>query len=176
MLASMGWAYHTRRTEGGSANSGRTSPPLAKEEIGKERHWESAVAEHVSYSDLAQRSAMPLFLGFEALAQRRVALFEELTPLHEKTALLIFIGLGITDSSRYEDATAAFNELRRMAPTQKSEVIQVFTRKHREASRCSDFLYLHFAGDPLTFGLLICALTNGGLMAGWQLSSDPTPD
>jgi len=113
---------------------------------------------------------MPLFLGFEALAQRRVALFGGLTPLHEKTALLTFIGMGITDASRYEDAAAALHELRRMAPAQRGEVIQVFTQKLREASKSSDFLYLHFAGDPLTFGFLICALTSGGLMAGWQLS------
>jgi len=39
----------------------------------------------------------------------------------------------------------------------------------REESKGSDFLYLHFAGDPLSFGFLICALTGGGLMAGWKL-------
>jgi hypothetical protein len=43
------------------------------------------------------------------------------------------------------------------------------TQRHREESKGSDFLYLHFAGDGLAFGLQICALTSGGLMAGWQL-------
>lgn len=33
-----------------------------------------------------------------------------------------------------------------------------------------DFLYIHFSGDPLAFGFLICTLSGGGLMAGWELS------
>ena len=84
--------------------------------------------------------------------------------------MVTFVGIGITDANRYEDAASAFNELRRMAPAHKGALIQVFTQKHREESKGSDFLYLHFAGDRLAFGFLICALTSGGLMAGWQLS------
>jgi len=78
--------------------------------------------------------------------------------------------MGITDAIRYEDATSAFKELRRMAPAQSNALIEVFTQRHREESKGSDFLYFHFAGDRLAFGLQICALTSGGLMAGWQLS------
>ena len=78
--------------------------------------------------------------------------------------------MGITNASRYEDAAPAFKELRRMAPAHSGALIEVFTQRHREESKGSDFLYLHFAGDRLAFGLHICALTSGGLMAGWQLS------
>ena len=77
--------------------------------------------------------------------------------------------MGITSAIRYEDAAAALEDLRRMAPAQSGVLIEVFTQRHREESKGSDFLYLHFAGDRLTFGLQICVLTSGGLMAGWQL-------
>jgi hypothetical protein len=166
MSASMSWLFHTRRTEEGSGGFTRTSRRLAKEEIAQERRWESSAAG----GGLAQRSAWPLFVDFEALAQRQDALFAGLTPLHEKTALVTFVGMGITDASRYEDAAAALQELRRMAPAHSGALIEVFTQRHREESKGSDFLYLHFAGDRLAFGLHICALTSGGLMAGWQLS------
>jgi hypothetical protein len=92
-----------------------------------------------------------------------------LTPVHEKAALVSFIGTGITDPNRYENAAAAFNQLQLMAPAHEGALIQVFTHKLREESVGSDFLYLHFAGDPLSFGFLICALTGCGLMAGWKL-------
>jgi len=81
-----------------------------------------------------------------------------------------FVGMGITDAIRYEDAAAALQELRRMAPAHYGALIEVFTQSHREESRGSDFLFLHFVGDRLAFGLQICALTSGGVMAGWQLS------
>lgn len=78
--------------------------------------------------------------------------------------------MGIIDAIRYEDhPAAAFKELRRMASAHSGELIEVFTQRHREESRSSDFLFFHFAGDRLAFGLQICALTSGGLMAGWQL-------
>jgi hypothetical protein len=93
-----------------------------------------------------------------------------LTPVHENAALVSFVGTGITDPSRYEDAAQAFNQLRLLAPAHEGALIQVFTQKLREESTGSDFLYLHFAGDPLTFGFLICVITGGGLMAGWKLS------
>ena len=170
MSASMSWLFHTRRSEEGSGESARTSGRLAKEEIGKERRWESSVAEGGAGAGRTQRSPWPLFVDFEALAQRQDALFGGLTPLHEKTALVTFVGMGITGALRYEDGAAALRELRRMAPAQHEALIEVFTQRHREESKGSDFLYLHFAGDRLSFGLQICVLTSGGLMAGWQLS------
>ena len=84
--------------------------------------------------------------------------------------MVSFVGSGITEPTRYEDAVAAINQLRLKAPTHDGALIQVFTHKLHEESEGSDFLYLHFVGDPLSFGFLICALTGGGLMAGWKLS------
>lgn len=165
----MSWLFHTHRTEEGSGEFGRTSRRLAKEEIGQERRWESPTAEGGACANLTQRSTWPLFLDFAALAQRQDALFGELTPLCDTTALVTFVGMGITDANRYEDPAAAFKELRRMAPAHHGELIEVFPQRHRQESRGSDFLYFHFAGDRLAFGLQICALTSGGLMAGWQL-------
>ena len=83
--------------------------------------------------------------------------------------MVTFVGTGITDPNRYEDAAAAFKQLRLMAPTHEGALVQVFTHQLREESKGNDFLYVHFAGDPLSFGFLICALTGGGLMAGWKL-------
>ena len=162
--------FHSRRTEEESAGSPGASRRLVKEEIGQERRWESSAADTGPCAGLTQRSAWPLFVDFEALTQRQDALLQVLTPLHEKTALLTFVGMGITDANRYEDAAAAFKELRRMAPGHNSALIEVFMQRHREESKGSDFLFLHFAGDRLAFGLQICLLTSGGLMAGWQLS------
>jgi hypothetical protein len=170
MSASMSWLFHTRRTEEGSGESTRTSRRLAKEEIAQERRWESSAAHGAACAGLTECSAWPLFVDFAELAHRQDELFGGLTPLHEKTALVTFVGMGITDANRYEDATAAFQELRRMAPAHNGALIEVFTQRHREESKGSDFLYLHFAGDRLAFGLQICALTSGGHMAGWQLS------
>lgn len=169
MPASRSWLFHTRRTEEGSGEITRTSRRLAKEEIAQERRWESWAAQGGARAGLTQRSDWPLFVDFAALAQRQDALCRSLTPLHEKTALVVFVGLGITDASRYEDAAEAFRELRRMAPVHNGALIEVFTLSHRDESKGSDFLYLHFAGDRLGFGLQICALTSGGVMAGWQL-------
>jgi hypothetical protein len=143
---------------------------LAKEEIGQERCWESSAAEGRACAGLTQRSDWPLFVDFAALAQRQDSLCGGLTPLGEKTALVIFVGLGITDAIRYEDGAAALQEFRRMAPAHSGVLIEVFTQRHREESKGSDFLYFHFAGDRLTFGFQICVLTGGSVMAGWQLS------
>ena len=170
MSASMSWLFHTRRNEAGSGEYSRPSRRLAKEEIGRERRWESSAAEGWARTGLTRRSAWPLFVDFAALTQRQDALFGGLTPLGEKTALVTFVGMGITDASRYEDAAAALQEFRRMAPAHNGVLIEVFTQRHRDESKGSDFLYLHFAGDRLAFGLQICALTGGGVMAGWQLS------
>jgi hypothetical protein len=169
MSASRSWLFHSRRTEEGSGESTRTSRRLSKEEIRQGRRWESSAPHCGPCAGLTQRLPWPLFVDFEALAQREDELFGGLTPLHEKTALLTFVGMGITDANRYEDPAAAFKELRRMAPAHNGALIEVFTQSHREESKGSDFLYLHFAGDRPAFGLQICALTSGGLMAGWQL-------
>jgi hypothetical protein len=150
----MSWLFHTRRSEEGSGESTRTSCRLAKIEIAQERRWESLAAEGGARAGLAQRSGWPLFVDFAALAQRQDELFGGLTPLHEKTALVTFVGMGITDASRYEDAAAAFKELRRMAPPRNGALVEVFTQSHREESKGSDFLYLHFAGDRLAFGCI----------------------
>jgi hypothetical protein len=170
MSTFISWLFHRGRTEDGSGEGTRVSRPLPKEETGKERRMESSTAEDGPGAGLTHPSGGPLFVGFEALAHRQNALFEGLTPVHEKAALVTFVGTGITDPNRYHDAAAAFNQLRLMAPPHDGALIQVFTHKLREESKGSDFLYLHFAGDPLSFGFLICALTGGGLMAGWKLS------
>jgi hypothetical protein len=57
-----------------------------------------------------------------------------------------------------------------MAPAHSGALVAVFTQRHREESKGSDFPYLHFAGDRLAFGLHQCVLVSGGLMVGWQLS------
>lgn len=169
MSDSMKRFFHTRRTQG--LGEFKREPRLfSKEEIGHERRWESSVAQGVPFADLPPPSGWPLFVGFEVLAQQRDAIFGGLIPLHETTALVTFIGMGITDAHLYEDAAATFSELRRMAPAHNGALIQVFTQKHREESNGNDFLYLHFAGDRLAFGFLMCALISGGFMAGWQLS------
>jgi hypothetical protein len=169
MSTFMNWLLHRGRAEERSAVVTRT-PRLPKEGSGQERPMESPTAEGGPGTGLTQRSAGPLFVDFDALARRQNALFEGLTPVHEKAALVSFVGTGITDPNRYENAAAAFNHLRLMAPTHEGALIQVFTHKFHEESAGSDFLYLHFAGDPLSFGFLVCALTGGGLMAGWKLS------
>jgi len=169
MSAFMNWLFHRGRTDGGSGEVTRTSRPLMEEDAGQERPMESSTAEGGPGAGLTQRSAGPLFVGFEALAYRQNALFEGLTPVHEKAALVTFVGTGITDPNRYEDAAAAFKQLRLMAPAHEGALVQVFRHQLREESQGNDFLYVHFAGDPLSFGFLICALTGGGLMAGWKL-------
>ena len=169
MLTFMSWLFHHGRTQEGSPEVTRTSR-LSKEGAGQEPRPESSTAEGGRGNGPTQHSAGPLFVDFDALVRRQNALFEGLTPVHEKIALLSFVGSGITDPNRYENAAAAFNQLRLMAPTHEGALIQVFTQQLRQESTGSDFLYLHFVGDPLSFGFLICALTGGGLMAGWKLS------
>jgi hypothetical protein len=169
MSTFMSWLFHRGRTEEGSAEVTRTSRPLSEEETGQERRMASSTAEDGPDTGLNQPSGGHLFVDFDALAHRQNALFEGLTPVHEKAALFSFVGTGITDPKRYENAAAAFNQLRLMAPVHEGALIQVFTHKLHEESKGSDFLYLHFAGHPLSFGFLICALTGGGLMAGWKL-------
>jgi hypothetical protein len=160
------WLFRRGRTEEGTP----TSRSMRDVETGQEQRVEPSTAERGPGIGLTLRSAGPLFIDFEALAHRQNTLFEGLSPVHEKAALVSFVGTGITDPNRYEDAAAAFKQLRLMAPVHEGALIQVFTQKLREDSKGSDFLYLHFAGDPLSFGFLICALTGGGLMAGWKIS------
>lgn len=170
MSTLMGWLFHSRRTEDGSGQVARMPRPVSKEEKGPERCRECSTAEWGAGVGLTNCSAWPVFADFEALAQRQNSLCKGLTSVQEKAALLSFVGTGITDANRYEDAAAAFNQFRLMAPADEGVLIQVFTLKLREESQGSDFLYLHFTGDPIAFGFLMCALTGGGLMGGWQLS------
>ena len=169
MSTFISWLFHRGSTDEGSGEVTHTSRPLSKEETGKERRMESSTAEDGPIAGLTHPSGGPLFVGFEALAHRLSALLKGLTPVHEKAALVTFVGTGITDPNRYEDAAAAFKQLRLMAPTHEGALVQVFRHQLREESKGNDFLYVHFAGDPLSFGFLICALTGGGLMAGWKL-------
>jgi len=169
MLTFMSWLFHRGRTGAGSGEVSRTSRRLLEEEIGQGQRMQSLTTEGGPDTGATQRSRGPLFLGFEALAYRQNALFEGLTPVHERAALISFVGMGITDPNRYQDVATAVNQFRLLAPAQEGALIQVFTHQLREESKGSDFLYLHFAGDPLSFGFLICALTGGGLMAGWEL-------
>ena len=168
MSTFMNWLCHRGRTDVGSGEVVRTSSPMSGQETGEERHVASLTTEGSTDTGLVQLTDEPLFIDFEALAHRQGALLEGLTLVHEKAALVSFIGMGITEPNRYEDAAAAFNQLRLMAPVDEGALIQVFRQKLREESEGDDFLYVHFAGDPLSFGFLICALTGGGLMAGWK--------
>jgi hypothetical protein len=111
----------------------------------------------------------PLLVDFAALVHHQGTLFAGLTAIDEKAALVSFLGTGITDPRRYDNPAAAFEHLSLMAPAQDGPLLQVFRQQLREESESSDFVYIHFAGDPLSFGFLICALTDGGLMAGWKL-------
>jgi hypothetical protein len=169
MSTFMSWLFHRGRTNGGSGEVTRTSNPLMEEDAEQEQRTASSTAEDGPGAGLTHPSGGPLFVGFEALAHRLSALLEGLTPVHWKAALVTFVGTGITDPNRYEDAAAAFNQLRLMAPAHEGALVQVFRHQLREESQGNDFLYVHFAGDPLSFGFLICALTGGGLMAGWKL-------
>jgi len=76
-----------------------------------------------------------------------------------------FLGLGITKMKRYQDAAEVFNQVKLLSPGHHG-LIQVFRQKLREESTGNDSLYVDFMGEPLTHGLLICALSGGGLMAG----------
>jgi len=168
MSTFMNWLFHRGRTDGGSGEVTRTSNPLLEEDVEQEQRMASSTAEDGPGAGLTAEGG-PLFIGFEALAHRLSALLKGLTPVHEKAALVTFVGTGITHPNRYEDAAAAFNQLRLMAPAHEGALVQVFRHQLREESQGNDFLYVHFAGDPLSFGFLICALTGGGLMAGWKL-------
>jgi hypothetical protein len=139
---------HRRQPHPARARAAVRRPPRLKE-----RPMESPTAKDEPGSGLTQRSAGPVFVDFEVLAHRQNALFEGLTPVHEEAALVSFVGTGITDPNRYENATAAYNHLRFMAPTHEGALIQVFNNKLHEESEGGDFLYLHFADDPHVFRL-----------------------
>ena len=111
----------------------------------------------------------PLLVDFPMLVRSQGDLLKALTPVPERAALVSFVGTGITNPSRYADAAAAIDELRAMAPADEGALMQVFRQQLREQSQGHDFLFVHFAGDPLSLGFLICALSTGGFMAGWKL-------
>src|SRR5665647_2327596 len=125
MSTFMSWLFRRGRTEEGSGEGTRASRPLPKEGTGHERRIESSTAEGRPGTGLTQRSAGPLFVDFEALAHRQNALFEGLSPVHEEAALVSFIGTGITDPNRYENAAAAFNQLQLMAPAHEGALLSL---------------------------------------------------
>jgi hypothetical protein len=170
MSTLMSWLFHRGRTGADSGEVTRASNPLFEQDEGHEQSTASLTAEDGTGAGQTQALGDPMFVRFEAPAQRLSALLEGLTPIYWKAALVTFVGTGITEPSRYEDAAAAFNQLRLMAPPHEGALVQVFRHQLREESEGDDFLYLHFAGDPLSFGFLMCALTGGGLMAGWRVN------
>jgi hypothetical protein len=107
-------------------------------------------------------------IEFEALSSRKHALLEGLAPVPEVAALTGFLGLGITKPNRYQNAAEAFTQLQLLKPHHSMALIQVSRQKLRDESKGHDSLYVHFAGDPFAHGLLICALSGGGLMTGWS--------
>ena len=169
MSTFMSRLFHRGRTDGGSGEVIRTSGPLLEDETKQERRVASLTAEDGLATARTQPSAVSLFVDCEALVYRQNALLEGLTPVTKQAALLSFVGTGITNPNRYQDAAVAFNQFLLMAPPNERALIQVFKQKLRDESKGSDFLYLHFAGDPISYGFLICALARGGLMAGWKV-------
>lgn len=104
-------------------------------------------------------------LELDAWPSRKNALLDGLARVSERAALTGFLGLGITKPRRYQDAAELFARVQLLAPGHRG-LIQVFRQKLCEESKGNDSLYVHFAGQPLAHGLLICALSGGGLMAG----------
>ena len=166
----MNWLFNRDRTSQSSGEGSPTSRPRPEEDPGQGRRLASWTNADRVGTGLGHPWKEPLFVDFEALAQSQKVLFEGLAPLSEQAALVSFVGTGITEPSRYEDAAAAFNQLRLMAPVQEGALIQVFRQQLREESNSEDFLYVHFAGDPIYVGCLMCALSGGGLMAGGSFS------
>lgn len=111
------------------------------------------------------------FADVRSLADRQGTLLGGLTPVPEQAAWLAFIGAGIATSlvDRCEDAVGVFSKIERWSLLHEGVPIQVFRQRLCDASTGDDFLYVHFADDPLSFGFLICALTGGGFMRGNRL-------
>jgi hypothetical protein len=167
MSALMSWLFRRGRSGEGSGEASRRVHPLPAEEAAQQWRVPSSSLEATAAGDVRVLGG-PLFVDFDALEERQGVLLEGLVRIPDQAALVSFVGTGITDPGRYEDAAGAFNQLRHMAPTDGA-LIQVFRQQLREESKGDDFLFVHFAGDPLSFGFLVCALTGGGLMAGWKL-------
>ena len=169
MSALISWFFNRARTGDGSGALSRRLPWMPAQGPAQEPGvLASTIKAAITPFDVGVRSG-PLIVDLAALLQRRDALLEGLTPISERAALVSFVGTGITDPGRYEDAAGAFNQLRHLAPADESALIQVFRQQLREESGGDDFLFVHFCGDPLSYGLLICPLTDGALMAGWRL-------
>src|ERR1035437_2239182 len=152
MSTFMSWLFHRGRTEEGSGEPViRTSRPLSKEETGKQWLMESSTAEDGPGAGLTHPSGGPLFVGFSTLVQRPNALFEGLTPVHEKAALVTFVGTGITDPNRYQDAAAAFNQLRLMAPPHESALIH-WNVVYRPAQVQTNLSHGELVGDSSDVG------------------------
>lgn len=168
MATFMRWLLHRKRMDDSSAVA-RTSRPPSDEEVGREPRIASSTACARTKTGLAQLCGGPVFVDLRALTQTQSALLAGLAPVSELAALVSFIGTGITAPHRYQDAAGAFNQLRLLAPNGDGVLIHLFRQKLRDESGGNDFIYAHFAGDPLSFGCLICALAGGGFMAGWRL-------
>ena len=168
----MSWLFHRGSADASQASLGEasvTSHALWEEDTGQEPRMAPLTPQGGLFVGLTHPTGGPLLVDFAALVQHQGTLFAGLTAIDERAAHVSFLGTGITDPRRYENATEAFNHLSLMAPAQEGPLIQVFRQQLREDSQSNDFVYIHFAGDPLSFGFLICALTEGGLMAGWRL-------
>jgi hypothetical protein len=169
MSTFMSWLFHRGRADASSAEASVTSRALWEEDAGQQPRMTPLTPAGGLFVGLTHPTGGPLLVDFAALVHHQGTLFAGLTALDEKAALVSFLGTGITDPRRYENAGEAFDHLSLMAPDQEGPLLQVFRQQLREESESNDFVYIHFAGDPLSFGFLICALTDGGLMAGWKL-------
>ena len=97
MSTFMNWLFYRGRTDEGSGEVARTSRPMSGQETWPERRVAVESTTDRTDAGLVQPSGEPLFVDFEALAHRQNALFEGLTPVSEKAALVSFVGTGITD-------------------------------------------------------------------------------
>lgn len=170
MSAVWSWLMHRGQTGESARKVARTFGAFSREGAEHDRRMASSTGSGGVGTGLAQLSGGPRFVDLPALTQRPSELLAGLTPVPERAALFSFVGTGITAPHRYHDAAGAFSQFRLMAPADEGRLIQVFTQKLRDESAGNDFLYVHFAGDPLSFGCLICVLTGGGFMTGWRLS------
>ena len=136
MSTFMSWLFHRGRTDECSGGVARTSRPRSGHETGQERRVASSTTEDRTDTSLDQPSGEPLFVDFGTLGQRQSALLEGLTPVSEQAALVSFVGTGITEPNRYEDAAGAFNQLWLMAPVDEGALIQVFRQHLREEALC----------------------------------------
>jgi hypothetical protein len=163
----MSWIFGRGRSHDGPGEGGYRWLP-GKAPAQERRPSSRPIRARTTTGDVSDLGG-PLFVDFPTLVRSQGSLLKALTPVPERAALVSFVGAGITDPSRYADAAEAIDQLRAKAPADEGALMQVFRQQLREQSQGHDFLFVHFAGDPLSCGFLICALSTGGLMAGWKL-------